>query len=112
MTSAEVTTSRIWGFLAPLRGLREAPFVLPKDTPAQNRRCWVGTMSLTGSRQGRNDARGGRPLPIMYTGVAVYDVPGTRNISPTTYPTMALSVPMTAISSPLRPAWPTVARAL
>ena len=52
-------------------------------------------------------------LPIyQFTNLLPYPPPGTFNRAPTAYPTSALAVPISAISSPLFPGCPTVTRAL
>jgi hypothetical protein len=51
-------------------------------------------------------------LPAQTRPYRLYPPPGTLNTAPTAYPTSALAVPISAISSPLFPGWPTVTRAL
>ena len=49
---------------------------------------------------------------MLILGLFLYGTVGTLKISPTTYPASALTVPMTAISKPLRNGLPIVTRAL
>src|SRR3972149_5193846 len=63
-------------------------------------------------RRGGDDSKRDVDYPAKSERSAGPTYPGTLKNSPTTYPTNALAVPMSAISRPLRPGRPTVRRAL